>query len=136
PNGDHRPEAYKEMRENYRPSHADYTYQTKYGIRNHEGGGRSSARETIGRVAAGAIAKKILKLSGGVEIIAYIESVQDIVMPEMEAFPTLEQVEANAVRCPDPEAAEKMIERIRQVRSEGNSVGGVIRCRVRGLPVG
>ncbi|MGE9297417.1 MAG: chorismate synthase [Puniceicoccales bacterium] len=145
PNADHRPEAYSEMKEKFRPSHADYTYQTKYGHRNHEGGGRSSARETIGRVAAGAIAKKILQFGTEqpVEIRAYIERVHDIALPDSGAidgpsipFPTLEQVEANAVRCPDPETAEKMIARIKEARKVGDSVGGVIICRVRGLPVG
>ncbi|WP_309385024.1 chorismate synthase [Cerasicoccus frondis] len=145
PNADHRPEAYAEMKAKFRPSHADFTYQTKYGIRNHEGGGRSSARETIGRVAAGAIAKKILRLGPDqpVEICAYIERVHNISIPGQDGpdgptlpFPTLEQVEASAVRCPDPEVAEQMIARIKEARSEGDSVGGVIVCRVRGLPVG
>ncbi|MGF1483619.1 MAG: chorismate synthase [Opitutales bacterium] len=134
-NQDARPQAYSEMREKFRPSHADYTYQTKFGIRNHEGGGRSSARETIGRVAAGAIARKLLE-AGGVEIRAYIERIHDITMPLLEAFPTLEQVEASPVRCPDATTAQLMVERIKAVRSEGDSVGGVIQCRVRGLPVG
>jgi chorismate synthase len=136
PNSDQRPSAYEEMKEKFRPSHADYTYQTKYGIRNHEGGGRSSARETIGRVAAGAIAKKILSLTGNVDIRSYVKTVKDISMSEMAAFPTLEQVEANAIRCPDTEAAEKMIELIKAVRSDGDSVGGIIETRVRNLPVG
>lgn len=136
PNGDQRPSAYEEMKEKFRPSHADYTYQTKYGIRNHEGGGRSSARETIGRVAAGAIAKKILSLAGQVEIRSYVKTVKDISMPETSKFPTLEQVEANAVRCPDSGSAAKMIELIKAVRREGDSVGGIIETRVRNLPVG
>ncbi len=135
PNGDQRPEAYAEMKEKFRPSHADYTYQTKYGHRNPEGGGRSSARETIGRVAAGAIARKILGLQG-VEIRAYVEQIHDIRLEESPAFPTLEAVEATPVRCPDTEKATAMIARIKEVRSEGDSVGGIIRCRVRGLPVG
>jgi chorismate synthase len=143
-NTDARPEAYSEMREKFRPSHADYTYQTKFGLRNHEGGGRSSARETIGRVAAGAIAKKILALGGGVEIRAYVEQIHTLVMPGAErltageavSFPTLAEVEATAVRCPDPATAEKMIARIKSVRAKGDSVGGVIVGRVRGLPVG
>ena len=135
PNGDQRPSAYSEMKDKFRPSHADFTYQTKFGIRNHEGGGRSSARETIGRVAAGAIAKKVLKLAGGIDVRAYITRVHDIETTISE-FPTLEQVEANPVRCPDPEAAEKMADRIREVRSAGDSVGGLIECRVRNLPVG
>ncbi len=134
-NGDQRPGAYDEMREKFRPSHADFTYHTKFGIRDHRGGGRSSARETIGRVAAGAIAKKIM---AGVEIRAFLTQVHDIVAPpeSLVAFPTLAQVEATAVRCPHPETAAKMIERIKAVRSEGDSVGGVIECRVRGVPVG
>ncbi|MEO0796219.1 MAG: chorismate synthase [Verrucomicrobiota bacterium] len=145
PNSDHRPEAYAEMKDKFRPSHADFTYQTKYGIRNHEGGGRSSARETIGRVAAGAIAKKVLRLGPAepVEIVSYIERIHNISIPNASdldgpgiPFPSMEDVEANAVRCPHPETAEKMIARIKEARSEGNSVGGVICCRVRGLPVG
>lgn len=135
-NQDHRPEAYNEMREKYRPSHADYTYQTKFGRRMAEGGGRSSARETIGRVAAGAIARKVLKLGGNVEIAAYVERVQDVAMPRLEGFPSLEEIEATPVRCPDAETAKRMIERIESIRAEGDSVGGIICGRVRGLPVG
>jgi chorismate synthase len=135
PNSDHRPEAYKEMKDKFRPSHADFTYQEKFGIRNHEGGGRSSARETIGRVAAGAIAKKILERAGGVEIRAFISRIHDIEAAITE-FPSLEAVEASPVRCPDPETAEKMADRIREVRGAGDSVGGQIECRVRNLPVG
>ena len=135
-NGDQRPGAYDEMREKDRPSHADYTYQAKYGHRDHRGGGRSSARETIGRVAAGAIAKKILQLAGQVEIRAYVTRIHDIAAPTVTGFPTLAEVEANAVRCPDAAVAAQMIERIKQARSEGDSVGGVIECRVRNVPVG
>ena len=135
-NADQRPGAYDEMREKFRPSHADFTYTAKYGLRDHRGGGRSSARETIGRVAAGAIARKILKLAGGVEVRAFVTQVHDIVAPELVKFPTLAQVEATAVRCPHPATAEKMIARIKQVRARGDSVGGVIECRVRGVPVG
>lgn len=136
PNKDQRPEAYAEMRDAFRPSHADYTYQTKFGHRNPEGGGRSSARETIGRVAAGAIARKALYLAAGIEIRAYIDQIHDIVLADSLAFPTLEAVEASPVRCPHAPTASAMVERIKAVRSEGNSVGGAIRCRVRGLPVG
>lgn len=144
-NADQRPGAYDEMREKFRPSHADYTYQEKYGIRDHRGGGRSSARETIGRVAAGAIAKKILALGGaaaaggpGVEIRAFLTQVHDLAVPAgaLADFPSLADVEATPVRCPHPETAAKMIERIKAVRSEGDSVGGVIECRVRGVPAG
>ncbi|MSU49629.1 MAG: chorismate synthase [Opitutus sp.] len=141
-NADQRPGAYDEMRDKFRPSHADYTYQAKYGIRDHRGGGRSSARETVGRVAAGAIAKKLLAFGaggvGGVEIRAFLTQVHDIAVPgaALENFPTLAEVEATAVRCPHLETAAKMIERIKAVRAEGDSVGGVIECRVRGLPPG
>ena len=133
---DQRPEAYDEMRAKFRPSHADYTYQAKYGHRDHRGGGRSSARETIGRVAAGAVAKKILQLAGGVEIRAYVTRIHDLIAPEPAAFPTLAEVEASPVRCVDPATAARMVERIKQVRSAGDSVGGVIECRVRALPAG
>lgn len=136
PNADHRPGAYSEMKEKFRPSHADYTYQNKYGLRNHEGGGRSSARETIGRVAAGAIARKILQLHGNVEIAAYISRVHDIEMPSLSDFPSREAVDATPVRCPDPVTAQRMIERIKEVRSKGDSVGGIVECRVRHLPIG
>jgi chorismate synthase len=135
-NGDQRPGAYSEMKDKFRPSHADFTYQQKYGIRDHRGGGRSSARETIGRVAGGAIAKKILALAGAVEIRAYVARIHDLAAPPVTAFPSLAEVEATAVRCPHPATAAAMIERIKQVRSDGDSVGGVIECRVRGLPVG
>jgi chorismate synthase len=143
-NADQRPGAYDEMREKFRPSHADFAYQAKYGFRDHRGGGRSSARETIGRVAAGAIAKKILALGGAaqhgaaVEVRAFVTQVANIAVPDgaLEKLPSLADVEANAVRCPHAATAEKMIERIKAVRSEGDSVGGVIECRVRGVPAG
>ena len=134
-NKDHNPSAYDEMRDKFRPSHADFTYQTKYGIRNPEGGGRSSARETIGRVAAGALAKKILNVAG-VEIRAFVSSIHDIDADPNLSFPSLESVEATPVRCPDASVADQMIERIKEMRNQGNSVGGRIECRLRGLPVG
>ena len=134
-NADQRPGAYDEMKDKFRPSHADFTYATKYGIRDHRGGGRSSARETIGRVAAGAIAKKLL---GQVQIRAFISRVHDIAIPDgaQDAFPSLEAIEATPVRCPHGPTAAAMIERIKEVRAAGDSVGGVIECRVQGLPVG
>ena len=137
-NTDARPGAYAEMKDKFRPSHADYTYQAKFGIRNPEGGGRSSARETIGRVAAGAVAKKILRLAGGVEIRAFVIRIHDLIPPPgaLAAFPSLEDVEASPVRCPHPATAAAMIERIRQVRADGDSVGGVIEARIRGVPPG
>ncbi|MGN6386270.1 MAG: chorismate synthase [Verrucomicrobiota bacterium] len=135
-NEDARPEAYSEMATKFRPSHADYTYQTKYGIRNWQGGGRSSARETIGRVAAGAIAKKILRERYGVEVLAYVTQVKGIraqVNPEQVR---LEDVESNIVRCPDANAAARMIELIEEMRKAGDSVGGIVEGVARGVPAG
>jgi len=135
-NEDHRSEAYNEMADKFRPSHADYTYFAKYGIRAWPGGGRSSARETIGRVAAGAIAKKILRERFGVEILAYVKQVQRIigdVDPETVKFA---DVESNIVRCPDQAAAKRMISLIERVRKAGDSVGGVIEGVARGVPPG
>jgi chorismate synthase len=137
-NSDARPGAYDEMKEKFRPSHADFTYQVKYGLRDHRGGGRSSARETVGRVAAGAVAKKILSLAAKVEVRAYVTRVQDIGLPPgyADAFPSVAEVDASPVRCPDPATAAAMLKRIEEVRSQGDSVGGLIRCRVRGIPAG
>jgi len=136
-NKDARPSAYTEMETMFRPSHADFTYQTKYGIRNWEGGGRSSARETIGRVAAGVVARKVIRtLHPGYEAVAYVRSIHNIDSSVDTASVTTTQVDATPVRCPDPTAAEKMIERIKEVRSQGDSIGGVIECVVRGVPAG
>src|ERR1043166_6299144 len=124
-NEDARPEAYTEMATKFRPSHADYTYQVKYGFRNWQGGGRSSARETIGRVAAGAIAKKILRSSYGVEILAYVKQVQRIVAEVDPNKVQSKDIESNIVRCPEPGAAEKMVRLIERVRKEGDTAGGI-----------
>ncbi len=135
-NEDARPEAYSEMATKFRPSHADYTYQTKYGIRNWQGGGRSSARETVGRVAAGAIAKKILRERYGVEVLSYVKQVQRI---EAEIDPEkvkLKDIESNIVRCPDARAAEKMIRLIEKMRRAGDSVGGIVEGVARGARAG
>ncbi|GMG99388.1 hypothetical protein Nepgr_001228 [Nepenthes gracilis] len=130
---------YDELSIAYRPSHADATYDFKYGVRAVQGGGRSSARETIGRVAAGAIAKKILKKFSGTEVLAYVSQVHKVVLPEglvnHEAL-TIDQIESNIVRCPDPESAEKMIAIIDAVRVSRDSVGGVVTCIVRNVPCG
>ncbi len=134
-NKDARPQAYEEMKTKFRPSHADFTYQNKFGIRNHEGGGRSSARETIARVAAGAIAQKFLSLDQ-VKITTYVDRIHDIECPELEEVPTLESIEASPTRCPHPETAAKIESRILEVKKAGDSVGGTIICRVNGLPVG
>ncbi len=135
-NRDARSEDYREMADKFRPSHADATYQAKYGIRNWQGGGRASARETIGRVAAGAIAKKILKQWTQTEVIAYVTRIRDISAQVDPATVTLEQVESNIVRCPDPIVAAQMIEAIEAVRREGNSLGGVVECVARHVPAG
>ena len=135
-NQDARPEAYDEIATKFRPSHADYTYHAKYGLRDWRGGGRASARETIGRVAAGAIAKKFLRYQFGVEIVACVVQVGEIVAQVDPERLTLEEVEKNPVRCPDSQAAEQMIRLIEQVRSEGDSVGGVILGIARNVPPG
>ncbi|ONL96150.1 Chorismate synthase chloroplastic [Zea mays] len=139
PNTDQRGGDYSEMSKAYRPSHADATYDFKYGVRAVQGGGRSSARETIGRVAAGALAKKILKLKSGVEILAFVSKVHQVVLPEDAVdyeTVTLEHIESNIVRCPDPEYAEKMIAAIDTVRVRGDSIGGVVTCIARNVPRG
>ncbi len=137
-NEDARPGAYDEMREKYRPSHADYTYEAKYGTRNWQGGGRASARETIGRVAAGALAVKVMRecFAENLEIVGHVSAVQDIVADVDLAQLTRECVESNIARCGDPQAAERMIERIKEARAEGNSLGGVVECVIRGVPPG
>ena len=135
-NEDQRSEAYEEMKDKFRPSHADYTYFAKYGIRAWQGGGRASARETIGRVAAGAIAKKILREQFGVQVLAYVKQVQGIVGVVDPEKVTLPDIEANIVRCPDARAAAEMISLIEKIRGEGNTVGGVVEAVARGVPAG
>ncbi len=138
-NKDQRSQDYldNDMKVAYRPSHADATYDAKYGVRAVAGGGRSSARETIGRVAAGAVARKLLKMYNGIEVLAYVSSVQDIKAENVddETF-TMEDVDANIVRCPDPVSAEKMLARIDEIRKAGNSIGGVVTCVARNVPAG
>ena len=121
----------------YRPSHADATYDAKYGVRAIAGGGRSSARETIGRVAAGAVARKILRLYNGIEVLAYVSKVQEIEAENVDhdTF-TMDDVDSNIVRCPDGPSADKMLARIDVIRKTGNSVGGVVTCVVRNVPAG
>ncbi|KAK4750234.1 hypothetical protein SAY87_027683 [Trapa incisa] len=139
PNTDQRGHDYSEMSLAYRPSHADATYDFKYGVRSVEGGGRSSARETIGRVAAGAIAKKILKKVTGTEVLAFVSKVHEVELPEelvdYESL-TSDQIENNIVRCPNPEYAEKMIAAIDAIRVRGDSIGGVVTCIVKNCPPG
>lgn len=135
-NKDARPEAYLPLKEVYRPSHADFTYQQKYCIRNWQGGGRASARETIGRVAAGAIAKKVLACNCQTEIIGYVRQIGEIEASVDSSSITIDQVEKNIVRCPDDETASKMIEFIEKVGKENDSVGGIVEMVARNVPIG
>ena len=135
-NRDQRPQDYREMEVAYRPSHADATYQAKYGIQARSGGGRASARETIGRVAAGAIAKQLLARAQGTEVLAWVQRIHNIEATIDPEQVSLAAVEANIVRCPDGAAAERMIERIEAIGREGASCGGVIECIVRKPAIG
>jgi chorismate synthase len=136
-NQDQRPNDYGEMARVPRPSHADYTYQVKYGVAARSGGGRASARETIGRVAAGAIAEKVLLERWGVEIVAWVSSVGAIEAPLLDsAGLTRPRVDVNAVRCPDAEAAAKMTALVRDVQAAKDSIGGVVSCLCRNVPAG
>jgi chorismate synthase len=136
-NQDARPQAYTEMKDTFRPSHADFTYQAKYGIRNWQGGGRASARETIGRVAAGAVARKVLRsFYPKLEIVAYVTEIQQVVATIDRSSVKAEQVESNIVRCPDAAAAKVMSQLVQEVREQGDSLGGVIECVVRAPPPG
>lgn len=134
-NKDARPDDYAEMKEMYRPSHADYTYDVKYGHRAWMGGGRSSARETLARVAAGAVARKILA-GYGVSIVGWVERVGDVVCEVTEETVTREMVEAGPTRCPDPNAAKEMEAAILRARKDGDSLGGVVGCIARNVPPG
>ncbi|MEM9102299.1 MAG: chorismate synthase [Pseudomonadota bacterium] len=135
-NKDQKSKDYSEMSQLFRPSHADYGYHAKYGIRDVAGGGRSSARITAGMVAAGAIAKKILWESAGVNIVAYVKSIQELVCDLDPLTITEEAVEANAVRCPDSKVAGAMESRIKQIRKQGDSIGGTIECICHSVPEG
>lgn len=134
-NSDQRSDDYSNIKEVYRPSHADYTYHTKYGIRDHRGGGRSSARETIARVFAGAVAKLILKREK-IEVYAYTSSVGTIKLDKNYQQLDLSAIDSNIVRCPDAETAERMIQYIDEVRESKDSVGGIITCVIKNVPVG
>jgi chorismate synthase len=136
-NTDARPEAYREIEHTFRPSHADYTYQAKFGIRNWQGGGRASARETIGRVAAGALAKKVIAQSlPEFSVVAYVKSIHALVASIEPEKIAVADVERSIVRCPDPDTSDRMIQLIKDMRKEGNSVGGTIECVIRGIPPG
>jgi chorismate synthase len=137
PNRDQRPADYAALRPVPRPSHSDYTYQVKYGIRSLSGGGRSSARETIGRVAAGAVAEKLLHTRLGVEIVAWVSAVGEVDAPEIDST-TVDRaaVDLTAVRCPHAGSAERMMAEIGRVKAAQDSVGGVITCVCRNAPAG
>jgi chorismate synthase len=135
-NEDQRGGDYEEMRTKFRPSHADFTYEKKYGIRAWQGGGRSSARETVGRVAAGVLARKVLSLAGDVQIVAWVQRVQDLEAAVDAATVTTAAVDANIVRCPDAAKAVEMIALIDGARKAGDSLGGLVEAVARGVPVG
>ncbi len=136
-NQDQRPGDYAAMSDIPRPSHADFTYQMKYGIRASSGGGRSSARETIGRVCGGAVAEKILKERHGIDIVAWVSSVSDIdsETPDLQTL-TRDRVDQTIIRCPDLSAASMMEEKIRKAKEDKDSVGGIVSCVCRSLPAG
>lgn len=137
PNEDQRPDAYREMETLYRPSHADYTYQAKYGIRDWRGGGRTSARETIGRVAGGVVANQLLKrVAPGIGIVAYVSRIHDLDAGVDPLAVRYDDVEGNIVRWPTAEGAERAISKIEEARKDGDSLGGIVTCVVRGLPPG
>jgi chorismate synthase len=135
-NGDARPGAYDHLEHVYRPGHADATYDAKFGIRNHQGGGRSSARETIGRVAAGAIARQLLSELSDIEVVAWVDSIGTLHADVDVDTLTLEQVESHPTRCPDMAIADEMADAITAARADGDSLGGTIRCVARNVPAG
>lgn len=134
-NRDHHSSDYDSLRDVFRPSHADYTYAVKYGFRDHRGGGRSSARETVARVVAGAFAKLLLK-PFGITICAFVKQVGDIVLDKEDNELNFNNIESNIVRCPDDETAARFIARIEKAGEERDTVGGVIRCIITGVPAG
>ncbi|HKM94942.1 MAG TPA: chorismate synthase [Prolixibacteraceae bacterium] len=134
-NKDQHSNDYNDLKDVFRPSHADYTYQEKYGVRDHRGGGRSSARETIARVVGGAVAKQLLSILN-VTVQAYVQSVGEIQLEKPYTELDLSNTESNIVRCPDPTTAEKMIERIEAAGRDHDTVGGTISCVIKGVPTG
>ncbi|MEL6980864.1 MAG: chorismate synthase, partial [Actinomycetota bacterium] len=135
-NADQNSGAYDHLKDLYRPSHADFTYEAKYGVRDHRGGGRASARETIGRVAAGAVARQLLERAAGVEVLGWVSSVHDIDADVEPSAIQRDDVEADPTRCPEPEAAAAMTAAIEQARRDGDSLGGVVTVVARGVPLG
>ncbi|MBS1264213.1 MAG: Chorismate synthase [Acidimicrobiaceae bacterium] len=135
-NSDARPGAYEHLRDVYRPSHADYTYEARFGVRDWRGGGRASARETIGRVAAGAVARQLLRQVAGIEVLAWVSQVHTVLSDVDSDSVTLAEVEADQTRCPDPDAAAAMTFAIDAARRDGNSLGGIVTCVARNVPPG
>lgn len=135
-NHDMRPQDYAELKDIFRPSHADYTYQLKYGARDFRGSGRASARETLARVAAGAIAKKYLREKLNIEILSYVEQVGGLRTEIDYQQVTYAAIEAQSIRCPDPVSAKEMIQLIESVQQAGDSIGGIIRGVIRKVPAG
>ncbi len=135
-NADHNPTAYEHLRDVYRPSHADFTYDAKYGFRDWQGGGRASARETIGRVAAGAIARRLLEVVAGIEVLGWVQSVADTDAEVDHSTVSLDDVENHPTRCPDPAAAASISEAIENARRAGDSLGGTVTCIARGVAAG
>jgi chorismate synthase len=135
-NQDTRSVDYEEMKTKFRPSHADYTYKAKYGIRAWQGGGRASARETVGRVAAGVVARKVLAAAGAIDIVAWVQRVKDLEVDVDPGAVARDAVDANIARCPDPAVAAEMVKLIDQARKDGDSLGGVVEAVARGIPPG
>ncbi|MBT8326938.1 MAG: chorismate synthase [Bacteroidia bacterium] len=135
PNTNHNPKDYSHLKDVLRPSHADYTYQAKYGIRDYKGGGRSSARITAGWVAGGALVQDFLSKQG-IQIAAYVKQVGSVALDKDAQWYSMEQIDGNAVRCPDDIVANKMIEEIAKAKKENDSLGGVIECVIKGVKVG
>jgi chorismate synthase len=134
-NQDHRSSDYDQLKDVYRPSHADYTWEKKYGIRDHRGGGRTSARETAARVAAGAVAQLLLKHSG-IEILSFVSQVGSVKINKSYKDLDFSTIENNAIRCPDVDAAKEMISLIEEVKAKGDTIGGTVSCVVKNTPIG
>jgi chorismate synthase len=136
PNKDQQSKDYSHIKDAFRPSHADFTYQEKYGLRDYRGGGRASARETVGRVAAGVLAKKLLRQAMPIQLNAYVSSVSHVKLSKPYQSLDFSKIDSNIVRCPDLETAEQMIAIIEEARDNGDSLGGTITCVVQGCTVG
>jgi chorismate synthase len=134
-NRDAKPKDYDHLKDSYRPSHADYTYEAKYGLRDHRGGGRASARETAARVAAGAVARQLLDTIG-INIVGFVSQIGDLSVEQLPNEISRDLIEQNEVRCPDPSLAKEMIALIKKIRKAGDTIGGAVECRITGVPPG